>query len=68
SLDSPAEVIARIRYRHRGVEAVVEPMEDGMVKVRFKKREKSITPGQAVVFYKGDEVIGGGWIEKRLEV
>lgn len=68
SLDSPMEVIARIRYRHRGVEAVVEPMEDGMVRVRFKKREKSITPGQAVVFYKGDEIIGGGWIEKRLEI
>jgi len=62
------EVIARIRYRHRGVEAVVESMEDGMVRVRFKKREKSITPGQAVVFYKGDEIIGGGWIERKLEI
>ncbi len=48
------------------MEAVVESMEDGMVRVRFKKREKSVTPGQAVVFYKKDEVIGGGWIEKRL--
>ena len=64
SLESEIEVLARIRYRHRGAEAVVSPLKDGRVEVRFKRPEKSITPGQAVVFYKGDEVIGGGWIEK----
>ena len=64
SLESEIEVLARIRYRHRGAEAVVSPLDDGRVEVRFKRPEKSITPGQAVVFYKGDEVIGGGWIEK----
>ena len=64
SLESEIEVLARIRYRHRGAEAVVSPLDDGRVEVRFKRPEKSITPGQAVVFYKGDEVVGGGWIEK----
>ncbi|MBI5286998.1 MAG: hypothetical protein HY878_05340, partial [Deltaproteobacteria bacterium] len=34
------------------------------VKVLFKRPERAITPGQAVVFYRGDEVLGGGWIEK----
>lgn len=64
SLDSATEVIARIRYRHKGAEVVVLPLDNNRVEVRFKRPEKSITPGQAVVFYKEDEVIGGGWIEK----
>ncbi|HBR16676.1 MAG: tRNA 2-thiouridine(34) synthase MnmA [Deltaproteobacteria bacterium RIFCSPLOWO2_12_FULL_43_16] len=62
--DSPLDVIARIRYRHKGIEAKVAPLDDNRVEVRFERPEKSVTPGQAVVFYKGDEVIGGGWIEK----
>ncbi|MBI5874576.1 MAG: tRNA 2-thiouridine(34) synthase MnmA, partial [Deltaproteobacteria bacterium] len=66
------EVLAKIRYRHKGIEAKVAPLDDnlvpagfkqGRVEVRFERPEKSVTPGQAVVFYKGDEVIGGGWIE-----
>lgn len=61
--DSPIDVTAMIRYRHKGADATVIPLPDGKVKVCFKKPEKSITPGQAVVFYRGDEVIGGGWIE-----
>ena len=58
------EALVRIRYRHKGVEAHVAPLDGNRVEVRFKKPEKSVTPGQAVVFYKGDEVLGGGWIEK----
>jgi len=60
---SPIEVTAMIRYRHKGTDATIIPLPDGKVKVCFKSPEKSITPGQAVVFYRGDEVIGGGWIE-----
>ena len=63
SPDYPIDVTAMIRYRHRGEDATVVPLPDSRVKVCFKRREKSITPGQAVVFYRGDEVIGGGWIE-----
>jgi len=58
------EALVRIRYRHKGVEAHVAPLDGNRVEVRFKKPEKSVTPGQAVVFYKEDEVIGGGWIER----
>jgi tRNA-specific 2-thiouridylase len=61
---SETEVLARIRYRHKGIEAHVAPLDGNRVEVRFKKPEKSVTPGQAVVFYKGDEVLGGGWIER----
>ncbi|MBI5048235.1 MAG: tRNA 2-thiouridine(34) synthase MnmA [Deltaproteobacteria bacterium] len=58
------EVVAKIRYRHNGIEAKVAPLDSKRVEVLFKRPAKSVTPGQAVVFYKGDEVIGGGWIEE----
>lgn len=63
-LDREMEVIAKIRYRHKGAEAKVAPLDGNKVEVRFKTPEKSVTPGQAVIFYKGDEVLGGGWIEE----
>lgn len=58
------EVLAKIRYRHKGIEAKVAPLDNNRVEVSFERPEKSVTPGQAVVFYKDDEVIGGGWIER----
>jgi tRNA-specific 2-thiouridylase len=51
----------RIRYRHRGALADVTPKGDGF-EVRFDKPQRAITPGQAAVVYRGDEVIGGGFI------
>lgn len=57
-------VDTRIRYRHRAVASVVTPIgEDGAV-VRFDQPQAAVTPGQGAVFYRGDEVIGGGWITK----
>ena len=58
-------VTAVIRYRHRGVESTVTPVDDRRFHVRFARAEQSVAPGQAVVFYRGDEVLGGGWIERR---
>jgi tRNA-specific 2-thiouridylase len=58
-------VIAKIRYRHPGVESVVS-LKGDRVEVRFTEPEKAVTPGQAVVLYSGDEVLGGGWIEVAL--
>jgi tRNA-specific 2-thiouridylase len=55
-------VKACIRYRHPGCGAYVYPLGPGRVKVVFDKPQRAVTPGQAVVFYKGDTVIGGGWI------
>lgn len=64
SLAEPLSVRARIRYNYPGAEAVIDPIGEDRVMVRFKKPQKSITPGQAVVFYQGDLVLGGGWIER----
>ncbi len=51
----------RIRYRHRGALAEVTPRDDGF-EVRFDEPQRAITRGQAAVVYRGDEVIGGGFI------
>ncbi len=58
----PAEFHTRIRYRHDGAIAQVEQLENGKYMVRFQKPQLAITPGQFAVFYKGEEVIGGGVI------
>jgi tRNA-uridine 2-sulfurtransferase len=55
----------RIRYRHREAPATITPLANGRVKVEFDEPQRAITPGQATVFYRGDEVVGGGWIIKR---
>lgn len=56
----------KIRYRHQPVACRVIPRENNCAEVRFLEPEKSITPGQAVVFYDNDLVLGGGWIEEGL--
>lgn len=61
-LTEPRVVRTKIRYRHEEASAVIEPMDDGSVLVRFDEPQRAITPGQAVVFYDGDLVVGGGWI------
>ena len=55
---------ARIRYRHQEAPAQIVPLSDGRVRVEFIEPQRAITPGQAVVFYEGDLVLGGGWIEE----
>jgi len=54
---------AKIRYRHQAASALVRPLSDGGARVDFDEPQSAITPGQAVVFYDGDRVLGGGWIE-----
>ena len=61
-LTEPIEVTAKIRYRAKEAEAIVTPEREDRVQVRFRQPQRAITPGQAVVFYRGDEVIGGGTI------
>lgn len=53
----------KIRYRHRAVPCMVTQLGDERAEIRFMAPEKGVTPGQVAVFYRGDEVIGGGWIE-----
>jgi tRNA-uridine 2-sulfurtransferase len=52
----------RIRYRHRAVKAVVTPIGDHAAEIHFDQPQAAVTPGQGAVFYRGDEVLGGGWI------
>jgi tRNA-specific 2-thiouridylase len=63
NLDRPITVTAKIRYSHEPAEAVVSPLDKNRVHVHFSKPQMAITPGQAIVFYDGDIVIGGGLIE-----
>lgn len=67
--DAPAAPLAceaRIRSRSPEAEALVIPLPDGRVKVAFAEPQRAIAPGQAVVFYRDGEVLGGGWIDGRL--
>lgn len=57
----------KIRYRHAGAGALIKINEDGKVSIKFAEPQKAVTPGQAVVFYNGNEVLGGGWIERALK-
>ena len=56
-------VTAQIRYRHREAPATLYPGEGDAVDVIFDDPQSAVAPGQAVVFYDGDMVVGGGWID-----
>ena len=56
-------VTAQIRYRHREAAASIEPLDGDRVAVAFDHPQSAVAPGQAVVMYEGDSVIGGGWID-----
>ena len=56
---------ASIRYRHPAAPVQLTPMDEGRLFVKFAEPQMAITPGQAVVFYDGDTVLGGGTIESR---
>ena len=65
SLEQPLEVKAKIRYRHHEADAVMTPLlSEDRVHVKFKQPQMAVTPGQAIVFYDGDIVVGGGTIEQ----
>ena len=61
--EGPVKADVQIRYRHTAAAATVEPIGVDQAKVVFEVPQSAVTPGQAVVFYDGDEVVGGGWIE-----
>ena len=61
-LTEPVRVKAKTRYRQKEQPATIYPEADGTVRAEFDEPQRAITPGQAVVFYDGDLVVGGGTI------
>ncbi|WP_295739837.1 tRNA 2-thiouridine(34) synthase MnmA [uncultured Oscillibacter sp.] len=64
ALESPISVTAKTRHSQREAAAVAEPLPDGRIQVVFQEPQRAVTPGQAVVFYDGESVVGGGTIVK----
>jgi tRNA-specific 2-thiouridylase len=63
-LSGPVEVETKIRYNYPPVRAVVHPLPGDRARLEFIEPQRSVSPGQAAVCYLGDEVLGGGWIER----
>ena len=66
ALEEPMAVTAKIRHSRQELEAVVYPEEKGFSRVEFTVPQRAITPGQAVVLYQGEMVVGGGTITEVL--
>ncbi len=62
----PGDFEVQIRYRHKAVAAWIQP-HGSEVLVRFREPQPAVTPGQAAVFYRGDILRGGGWIQRALQ-
>jgi tRNA-specific 2-thiouridylase len=61
---SPIQVDTRVRYRSMEVASTLIPRDHGAAIVKFKIPQPAVTPGQGAVFYRGDEILGGGWIQE----
>ena len=66
-LNQSVEAVTKIRYKNAGTHSIIS-QEGNRMKVIFNDDVKGIAPGQSAVFYEGDDVIGGGWIEQSFEV
>src|SRR4051812_67414 len=65
AFDDPHEPVrgnVKVRYRHEPAPATIYPLPQSQAKIIFDETQRAITPGQATIFYNGDEVVGGGWI------
>jgi tRNA-specific 2-thiouridylase len=60
--NKPFDALVKIRYLHDPYEATVYPQENNSVKIVFKSDQRAITPGQSVVFYNDQTLLGGGLI------
>lgn len=63
-LDGEMEVMAKIRYSHKGANCLIRRIDTDIIECIFEEKQRAITPGQAVVFYDGDYVVGGGTIRR----
>ena len=65
-ITEPLTLKVHIRYLHAEAEAIITPVDNDKVNIKFTKPQMAVTPGQAAVFYDGDVVVGGGTIERVL--
>ena len=63
ALTEPRRVTAKIRHSRQDCPATVEPLEGGRVRILFDEAQRACAPGQSAVFYEGDAVLGGGFLE-----
>jgi tRNA-uridine 2-sulfurtransferase len=61
--DGPVESQVRIRNRHEPADAEIIALDATSARIEFRSPQRAITPGQAAVFYSGEQVLGGGWIK-----
>ena len=66
-LDGPVRLRARIRYRMAEQPCTVEQTGEDTVRLAFERPQRAVTPGQSVVFYDGDVVVGGAVIERSMD-
>ncbi len=66
-LKEKCHAAAKIRYSENQHDCFLSPGDNGNILVEFEKPQRAVTPGQAVAFYDGDEVLGGGWIERAIK-
>ena len=65
AFDEPSEPVraeVKVRYRHEPAAATIYALPDNRARVVFDEPQRAITPGQATIFYRGEETLGGGWI------
>ncbi len=62
--NEPVKANVKVRYRHEPAPATIYALPENMARIVFDEPQRAITPGQATIFYNGDEVVGGGWIVK----
>lgn len=62
-IENEEELRVKIRFQHKGDSAKVVKNEDGSVRLEFLVKQRAVTPGQAAVFYRGHQLVGGGWIQ-----
>ena len=61
-LEEDRQVLAKIRYNHKGALATIRMVGEDLLECIFPEPQRAITPGQAVVFYEDEHILGGGTI------